>query len=51
MKKTVILYQSKYGSTKKYAEALGNICDWTDKKYLEPIIENVRWLWKNKEIL
>jgi len=26
------------------AQALGNICDWTEKKYLEPIIENVKWL-------
>ena len=61
MKKGIILYQSKYGATKKYAEwlqestqyepwqkalmcAVGQKCDWTERKYLEPILEAIKCL-------
>ena len=40
----IIIYKSKYGAVKKYAEwlseATGNEAhDWTDKSYLEPVLE------------
>ena len=45
----IILYQSKYGVTKKYApwqkalmSAVRQSCDWTDRKYIEPILREVK---------
>lgn len=53
MSSIVVIYQSKYGATKKdpatyepwevaLIQAVGSKCDWTNKKYIEQILEYVR---------